>query len=807
MSIDIYEKGRKTLEKLIQDFKTIDIKKFNEADTRFRFIDEILTECLNWEPKDINNEDIKDNHYADYKLNMFRPVAVWEAKRVGNYFELPIGTSKLFMPLKSICKDNSNTKDALNQVSNYCHERGIKIGVVSNGWQIIAFIANRNDSIPPLEGDGLIIPSLDFFLDNYKEIWNCLSKNGFQEDYISKKLTGGSDEQLPPKLSSTIANYPGIKNRNPFQVDLEIISDLVLEDVIKEKSIEKEFLKDCYCKSGSLSQYSLLSKQILTTRYSYLFEDNDKKAVLEQISNKKGLSSDLQELFSNSLTKRPILLIGDVGVGKSTFIDNLLMIEAPSVFEKSLTFKIDLGSKAIISLDLKVAVLKIIKKQLFEIHKIDIDEDDFVRHAYYIELENFKKGVTVKRLYEIAPVAAFEKEIEFLSNLIKNESEHLKKSLEYICKNQQKQIIIFIDNCDQRNDIDQETAFLIAQEFASDWPVIVFVCLRPETFHRTKKKEGALSGYHPKAFTISPPRIDDVIYKRLSFAQKITRGEITLTKFKSKTSFSKLDNLIQCFIDSLESNRALFTFFDNVSNGNIRNAIELIKKFFGSGHVNTEKIINIIESTGKYTIPVHELLRSVIYGDNEHYNPINSEITNFFDVRTNDPKDHFTVSLIVGLLQDYSINNRNEGFVSIKDIYAYMQKLSYLPFSIDLALNFMFSKELFETSEKGNYLNTDKNELMLRTTGKGIYHLSHLENSFTYIDAIIVDVPIFDKTTRENISNSFDIRDRLERAIIFADYLDSIWDRENFTNTHFVWKQKSQELRTDIEKIKMRIEN
>lgn len=805
MSIDKYDTGRQTLEYLIQDFKEIKLEKFNEADTRFRFIDKILTECLNWEPKDIHNEDVRDNHYADYKLNLFRPVAVWEAKRTGNYFELPVGTSKLIMPLKSISKDNPSIKEALLQVSGYCHERGIKIGVVSNGWQFIAFIANRNDSIAPLDGDGLVIPSLEFFRDNYKEVWNCLSKNGFQEDYISKKLIGGSEEQLPPKLSSTVTNYPGIKNRNPFQVELEIISDLVLEDVIKEKSIEKEFLKDCYCKSGSLSQYSLLSKQILTTRYSYLFEGNDKKAVLEQIASKKGLSSDLVELFANSLSKRPILLIGDVGVGKSTFIDNLLLVEAPNVFEKSITFKIDLGSKAIISLDLKEAVLKIIKQQLIDIYNIDITEDNFVRHAYFIELEKFKKGVTVKRLYEVAPVQAVEKEIEFLSSLIENEAEHLKKSLQYICKNQQKQVIVFIDNCDQRNDVDQQTAFLIAQELASDWPVIVFVCLRPETFHRTKKKEGALSGYHPKAFTIAPPRIDDVINKRLLFAQKITRGEIPLSKLNNATSFSKLDILIQCFIDSLATNKYLFTFFENVSNGNIRKAVELIKKFFGSGHVNTEKIIAFIQETGKYTIPVHEILRSVIYGDNEHYSPVNSEITNLFDVRTNAPKDHFTIPLILGLLQDYAVNNRNEGFVSIKDIYSYMQKLGYLPMTIDVALNFMYSKELFETSEKGNYLNTDKNELMLRATGTGIYHLTHLSNSFTYIDAIIIDVPIFDKDTREKISNTFDIKERLDRGLIFATYLDKIWDNENFKNTHFIWKQKSQELRADIDRIKERV--
>lgn len=202
---------------------------------------------------------------------------------------------------------------------------------------------------------------------------------------------GENEKQLPPKLSASLYDYPGIKNRNPFQSEIEILSDLVLEDIVKEKEIEKDFLAECYCKSGALSQYSLVSKEILTTRYHYLFEANDKKAILDQVASKKGLSPDLINLFANSLSKRPILLIGDVGVGKSTFIDNLLLVEAPKIFEKSLTFKIDLGSKAIITLDIKKSVLDIISEQLKVTYKVNIEDDDFVRNCYFVELEGFKK--------------------------------------------------------------------------------------------------------------------------------------------------------------------------------------------------------------------------------------------------------------------------------------------------------------------------------------------------------------------------------------------------------------------------------
>lgn len=802
--IEYYESGRLVLESLIEEFKQIDKSKMNESATRFRFIDRILTECLGWLPKDINPEDYFDQDFADYKLNLFRPVAVWEAKKTGNYFELPLGFNKILCPIKTICKDNQNITSALKQVSKYCHERGIQIGVVTIGWQFIGFIANRNDSIPPLDGEAFVIQSLDKFHENYKEVWNCLSKTGFEEQYLVKKLLGDKIHQLPSKLSSNIYGYPGIKNRNPFQADLEIISDLVPEDVIKDKSIEQDFFKYCYCKSGALSQYSLMSKEILTTRYHYLFDPNDKKAILEQVANKKGLSSELVELFANSFSKRPILLIGDVGVGKSTFIDQLLVVEAPKIFEHCLTFKIDLGSKAIIALDIKKAIIKIIKEQLKEIHGNDIENDDFVRHCYYVDLENFKKNVRVKRLYEIDYEKALEKEIEFLTSLVDDSISHLKRSLEYISKNQKKQVIIFIDNCDQRNDQDQETAFLISQEFATDWPMIAFICLRPETFHRTKKISGALSGYHTKAFTISPPRIDEVIQKRLLFAQKIAIGDIGLSKIKMKTNFAKLHDLIQAFRNSLEENPELYTFIENVSNGNVRKAIELIKKFFGSGHVDTEKILKIYEKSGSYTIPLHEFLRSVIFGDNIHYRSDNSDIVNIFDVRTYDTKEHFIVPLLLGLLHDNSQNNRNQGFVSIIDVYSYLQSQGFNVDQIDITLNFMYSKGLFETSQKGNKLETDSEVLMLRATTLGIYHICYLTNLFTYIDAIIVDTPVFDHVYNTQILDIYDINDRLNRAQVFKEYLDNEWSKAKFSKSYFEWEKRSKELFIEIDRIRSR---
>jgi len=800
-----YEICRSNLEKIKSEFAHLKNSTINEANTRFRFIDGLLIDCLNWERTDISCEDNYEGDYTDYILSLFRSVAVVEAKRSGNHFELPTGKQNLFQPLKSVYKDNKNIKIAVDQIMGYCHNRSIQIGVLCNGWQLIAFIANRNDSIPPLEGNALIVPSLDVFLAEFKTIWNCLSKKGFETEHLQKILLGKSEVELPSKLSSTIYQYPGIKNRNPFQIELEIISDLVLEDVIKEKDIETEFLMSCYCKSGALSNYSLVSKEILSTRYNYLFEDGDRKASLQQIATKKGISGELVELFANSLSKRPVLLVGDVGVGKSTFIDYLRLVEAPKVFAKAISFKIDLGSRAIVALDMKRAIIGLIKEQLSNIYDIDIEEDDFVRHCYFQDLHKFKSNIRVKRLYEINADKALEKEIEFLTEKVEDEVEHLKASLSYICKNQSKQIIIFIDNCDQRSDQDQESAFLIAQEFASDWPMIVFISIRPETFHRTKKETGALSGYHTKAFTIPPPRIDEVIKKRLEFAQKITSGEIALSRLNNNTSFSKLHSLIDVFLFSIETNQNLLTFINNVSNENIRKAIELVKKFFGSGHVDMEKIIGIYEREGRYNIPLHELLRSVIYGDNIHFSPTSSEIINVFDIRYPKPNEHFILLILLGLLDDYSKNSRNHGFVTVEEVFSYLQGVGYTLNQIDSVLNFSYNRKLFETSQKGDQLDIKNSLLQIRVTNLGIYHLRFLIHSFTYVDSVIVDTPILDELFKGEILNEINIEKRLDRAISFKNYLDKQWDIANITSTYFSWKTYSSELNEDIERIKNKI--
>jgi hypothetical protein len=418
---------------------------------------------------------------------------------------------------------------------------------------------------------------------------------------------------------------------------------------------------------GKFKGITQVSKSILRARYEALFDTDHPGPAMEPASVKGRIAP---EILAASLSRRPFLLIGDVGVGKTTFIRNLMLIEAADVFKSCIPLYIDLGSKAALSMDIRAFVLSDLKTQLGG-QGVKIDERGFVRGVYNIQLQDFANGI-YGDLKGVNAAAYLEKELAFLGELVGSRAEHLKRSLEHIAKGQRKQIVIFLDNADQRNPTIQQEAFLIAHELAQDSPAMVFVTLRPETFHHSTRK-GALSGYHAKAFTIAPPRIDQVVEKRLAFALKFTSGEIPLPSLGRNVEINlhTLGQFIQILRDSLRTEQELAEFIDNLPGGNVRLAIDILKDFLGSAHVRFERILDTRR------VRFWELLRAVIYGTAEYFDPGQSIIENLFDVTFRDQNEHFLLPIAIGTIIQLGKGGSAGGFVESARIYERLQGIGF----------------------------------------------------------------------------------------------------------------------------------
>jgi len=796
-----FEWAQSNIEKLFEWAENnVSEKTRNEAATRLQLIDRLLFECLGWEREDCFPEERFEGTYTDYSLGRPGRKLVLEAKKEGLYFELPVGFARRTCNLKTVFQGNEEIESAIRQALGYSQTRGIPLGAVCNGHQLVAFLGSRQDGIPPLEGRALVFTSLDDMRANFGVLWRNLSKPGVAAYNIYHELRSEVAQPPPEKLSHRLVGYPGFKNRNVLQTDLKLLGDLFIEDIVKSPEIEERFLKECYCPSGALSQYALVSKEILRTRYSILFQKEAEAPHLQTVRKKGGISKELAtDILAASLSRRPIILLGDVGVGKTIFIRHFIKLDAKDVLARALVLYIDFGKEPALAKDLSSFVLDGCAKQLLENYRIDIEERQFVRGVYHFELQRFAKSV-YSDLRKIDRKSYVQKEIEFLDGKLRNRPSHLRACLEHITKAQRRQIVIFLDNVDQRPFEFQEQVFLIAQSLAATWPGTVFVSLRPDTFYQSRTK-GSLTAYQPRVFTVAPPRVDLVVSKRLAFAllQLTETGRLDTFPQGLTIQSQTLSDYLHVLLKSFENNQDLMEFVDNLSGGNIRQALDFLGAFVGSGHVDTGKIVTALQETGGYIVPVHEFMRAVIFGDHEHFDPSASPLVNLFDISMPDGREHFLLGIVLALAERLGDMGAEEGYVEVQKIYEFCQGLGFQASQVQFALERAQSKRLLEPSPRfSDVMAVTK----YRITTVGAYTLRKLVRYFSYVDAMIVDTPIVDDEVKRQIEDTRLIQERLDRAEIFLAYLDTQWTPLATKGLSFDWKLASQSVRGEIERIR-----
>ncbi|WP_164856048.1 ATP-binding protein [Lujinxingia sediminis] len=795
-----YEEGYENLRKLKSLYESTESHR-NEATTRLHLIDQLFFNCLGWERSETNAEEHDNGEYVDYMFYITNRVLVVEAKKEGISFEVPAGNRTRIRKISTICRGNAGLQSAIQQALRYAQQCGVLFAAVANGHQIIAFLATRTDGVSPMEGQALVFESFDVMEADFLILWNALSRSAVSKRNLKYQLLQTPYKEPPTKLAQKIPDYPGVISRNIYQAEMKNLAEMVFEDIPKDSRFEAEFLDECYCEIGALSQSSLLGKAVLNTRYAAVFDTSTPGPAITPANTKNGIS---EELKNPSASNRPILILGEVGVGKTTFLRRLVL-EQKSESEDLVSLFVNLGYEANLTDNLRSYLLREICSQIKRKYQINIYSNKFVRHLYRDELRELEDGIHGD-LKQINPEKYLEKEIELLESLQRISDSHLKRAIEELARSHRKRLLLFLDNADQRDLHTQQLVFLAAQEF-SQWPVTVFVSLRPSTYYESLRN-GALSGYHPKAFTISPARTDEVIKKRLNLARKILAGDssVALTSPNIERMVPELSLIVRSFQNSFTKRGEIAEFVDNVAAGNLRQALDFVRDSFGSAHVNTKKMVEIYRKSGRYTVPLHELIRSVMFGDTMYFSPKTSPICNLFDVTSCNEREHFLLPLLMQLLLDKANVGQSDGFVEAPKVVAQLQSFGFIPEQIDDAILRATNHRLVTTSGGRRPSQSNQYQVQLRITTAGAYHILRLTRMFTYIDAVVVDTPIFDESLHARIRDEWTIRGRIKRAEEFVNYLDIAWERSSFGTQPLGWESISSSLKEDINRIKTAID-
>lgn len=776
-NLTLYE-AESNLRNIVNNYNDLNRIK-NEAETRFHLIDEIIEKCFGWDKSQITVERyMKNNGFTDYELGKPTSIII-EAKKEGITFELPPAMlkDKNIIDIPSLMKMNVELQEAIMQVQEYGAKRGAACVVATNGHQFIIFLPTNTNGTPPLNGNALVFSSLSNMLENFKMAWEAISYVGIKERRVFNKL-GSNINSIPNKFSSEIHIYPKQLTKNELANELTTLAQILILDYMSKPELEEAFYMNCYCENGALSNYSLLSKNILNNRYSNLFI-NDSEVISNPIKSKKKDSLD-PTLFASSISDRPIILIGDVGIGKTSFIKNLAYSSAHKEFNDAIYIYIDLGSKAILSdKKLKNYVLDYIKEQLRVKYSINIEEEKFIHRTLKDVIENFDSGMYGK--YKLTDINKYNQKLEEkLEEAINDNDNYINKAIKLITKERRRQVIICLDNADQRDITTQQEAFLIAQELSKSWQVLTFISMRPQTFLNSKKN-GVIAAYPQHVFTISPPKTNEVITKRLIFAKKIAKGEFKYS-YNIGLSLENLSNIIDIIINSFDSQngKEIYEFIENIMNGNIRNSLQFIVDLIGSPGLDSEEKIDIFKRDGKYILPLHEFTKYALLNNNFYYDKENSLAMNMFDVEIN--KDEYEHFLYCFLISYISSKSNEEGYIDYYNIISELQEYSFTENQVKHALSNCVNKKLLEKENKLTFIEDSSAKVessKYRVTSVGLYHVKIWIGEFAYLDAMLFDTPILNEDIKADMRkhvHAVTMYDRYMRATKFKEYLTRCWN-------------------------------
>ena len=193
------------------------------------------------------------------------------------------------------------------------------------------------------------------------------------------------------------------------------------------------------------------------------------------------------------------------------------------------------------------------------------------------------------------------------------------------------------------------------------------------------------------------------------------------------------------------------------------------------------------------------IFAGLVGGHHEHYDPGASEILNLFDINTPDGKEHFLAPILLAQMSRWAQDSSNDGFVTPAEIFSYLQALGFSPQQVNWVLNRLVRKNLIESPSKSRENGQSETTLHYRITSVGTYYAKKLITTFSYIDGMVVDTPIVDSEVRGQVRNVHTLKDRLERASIFSDYLSAQWSALADQELAFEWPDIRHQIESDID--------
>lgn len=566
----------------------------NEARTRVDVINRVLS-SLGWDNKDIDPEAPSGTgEFLDYVLwDHEQPWMVVEAKRAGVTFDLSEGTKKSSSHLRTITplmnQGGTALREAMKQAATYCNDKGIPLACVTNGFQWLFFRGLSSKRKAWTTGSALVFASSDEVIARFDDFLRSLGKpwagTTYLPEFLDKPPSGTLPAPIVPRdfLSTRRASV------DPMRIAvLRSVSDYLLGDIYGDD--RREMLSQCYVTPGIAGDFEHSIERLLKDEPRGL--DEEPHDVVG--GDPSTFVSTLSKQAQTSQMKHPVVVVGHVGVGKTTFLQRSLahFRDENNAFCALVDLEghghggtvdatVEEARVAQLILDKlttsTTTVLKHHEVSPGELMQGDPNEAVTMRTLLRDKIQQEKS--LGEKVWKADPAAWDKREYELFSELRANPIALLTRYIRHLRgRFKTYPVLIVLDNLDQAHEEYQRCIYGFAHRLARETPAVIVVCIREDTYKTGREDDGFLSSSPLHfVFHVARPPLDKLLRQRVQFGESAssTSGDLPRGLRSEAGAVQDVCTLLRetVLVQSSES----LNLFAALAGPNMRDALGLVR--------------------------------------------------------------------------------------------------------------------------------------------------------------------------------------------------------------------------------------
>jgi len=669
MNIDL---AKENFDQLCAELLQGNISLETEQDARFHIIDRILIEVLGWDRKGIRTEPHVDSGFVDYLISTGgRNRLVVEAKRTS---KLLIDTRQPRMAWYKVSGPAlQSAVKGLEQAQRYCTDTAVLFSALTTGFEWIGFWAVRTDGVPPKEGKAAVFPSLEAVQQNFAVFYDLFSQEGILSNLYQVHVHQAEGLQVSHSeiLESVIeTSERRLLQKSPLLRDLESVYRSFFSTMSSE---DPDMLAKCFVESKESRAADESLEKITRNLLNRI----------DVVNSESGTELENQIRTAVDLRKGEfVLIIGNKGAGKSTFIERFFRLSLDRQLSVScLVLRLNLadsdGNQSTIAGWLTDKLKTELERNLFRDGYPTYDD---IQGIFFTEYKRWSDG-QYKPLYQRDKNAFKEKFGELINNLILEQPPiYVRRLIENAINARKLMPCIVFDNTDHFSQSFQESVFQYAQSIYRECFSFIICPITDRTVWQLSKS-GPLQSYDHRDFYLPVPSTKEVLAKRVEFIKLKAQEDTDISKdYFTKKGVRLSISDIKAFALSVEDIFINEDYIGRVvgwlANFDIRRSLQIAQRVITSPIVDIAELVKAYAVSQRFRPQRIGIKKALLFGEYNHfYQRDSSFILNLFEIDSNIITSPLLRLSILRLLIDvYSDTSDSEKiYLSIEDILNYFE--------------------------------------------------------------------------------------------------------------------------------------